>query len=105
MKLIYAHRNFAQAGLVRAMLQEARIPCMTRNEHLTSLLGELPALDIELWVADEDYFLAQSVVSQMQDAPETEHEAWTCPRCGELNEGNMGACWNCDWEIDGLQEQ
>ncbi len=105
MKLVFTHPNFAQVGLVRTLLQSERIPCVTRNEHLSALAGGLPALDTwaQLWVADEDFLLAQSVVNQVEEASETSFEAWDCPRCGERNEGNMGVCWKCDFEIDSAE--
>jgi hypothetical protein len=107
MKLVYSHPNFAQVGAIRSLLEQARIPCVTRNEHLSSLAGGLPALDVwpQLWVADEDVLLARSVLSEFDQAPEIQSEDWVCPRCGASNEGNMGACWNCDWEIDGPENQ
>ncbi len=106
MKLVYSHPNFAQVGLVRSLLASERIPCVIRNEFLSSLAGGLPVNDVwpELWVADEDFMLAQSVVSQFQETPLTAQEEWICPRCGSKNEGNMAICWNCDYEIDGLDQ-
>ena len=103
MKLVYSHPNFPQVALVRSLLENERIPAVTRNEHLASLAGGLPALDTwpELWVADEDFLLAQSIVSHFQESTQTPQEEWTCPRCGATNEGNMALCWNCDYEIDG----
>lgn len=102
MKRVYTHQNFAQVGLVRSLLEQERIPSITRNEHLSPLAGGLPTFETwpELWVADEDFRLAQSVVSQARDFPATTFEDWVCPKCGSHNDGNMGACWNCDFEVD-----
>lgn len=102
MKLVYSHPNFAQVGLVRSLLAAERIPCVTRNEHLSSLAGGIPSLDTwpELWVANEDFFMAQGVVNEFQATPEAPLEDWTCPRCDAHNAGNMAICWNCDYEID-----
>lgn len=106
MKLVYSHQNFAQVGLLRGILERERIPVVTRNEHLSSLAGGLPTLDTwpQLWVADEDFQIARGILSEFLDAPETQYEDWTCPRCGAQNDGNMGACWKCDYEIDGTGE-
>jgi len=103
MKLVYTHQNFAQVGLLRGILERERIPVVTRNEHLSSLAGGLPPLDVwpQLWVADEDFQIAQSLVEEFQNAPEVVYDDWICPRCGAKNDGNMGICWQCDWEIDG----
>lgn len=104
MKLVYSHPNFAQVGLVRSLLESERIPAVIRNEHLSSLAGGLPALDTwpELWVAEEDLLLAQSIINQFQSQaiPESELTNWTCPQCGSENDANVGICWNCDYEID-----
>ena len=106
MKLVYTHQNFTQVALMRSLLDQERIPSITRNEHLSPLAGQLPLTEVmpQLWVADEDFHLAQSVVSDSQNAPATDFQAWNCPRCGAHNEANMGACWRCDWEIDGPGE-
>jgi hypothetical protein len=104
MKLVYSNPNFAQVGLVRSLLENEGVPCVTRNEFLSSLAGGIPATETwpELWVADEDFPVAQSLVSQFEQkgALELPSEPWTCPRCGAENEGNMAICWNCDYEID-----
>jgi hypothetical protein len=26
---------------------------------------------------------------------ESPHQSWRCKRCGEQNEGQFAACWNC----------
>ena len=109
MKLVYSHPNFAQVSLVRSLLQNERVPTVIRNEFLSSLAGGVPVFDTwpELWVADEDLLIAQSLVSQFeqQGTGELQTEPWLCPRCGAQNEGNMAICWNCDYEIDGPETQ
>ena len=109
MKLVYSHPNLAQVALIRSLLQNERVPTVIRNEFLSSLAGGIPALDTwpELWVADEDFLIAQSLVSQFekQENLGPQSEPWTCPRCGAANEGNMAICWNCDYEIDGPESQ
>ena len=103
MKLVYSHPNFTHAGLMRGLLEAERIPVVTRNERL---MGEIRVvLNIELWVADEDFLLAQSLVREFDEAPATPLEDWACPRCGAQNDGNMALCWNCDWQVDGPTSQ
>jgi hypothetical protein len=97
MKLVYSH-GYSQVGMVRSMLENERIPSVIRNHRL---MGDAAYGPVELWVADEDFFLAQSIINQRQNNPEDQLEDWMCPRCGAQNEGNMAICWNCDYEIDG----
>jgi hypothetical protein len=98
MKLIYSHPNVTYVDMMRSLLANESIPSMIRNHRL---MGEGAFTNPELWVADEDVFLAQSILTQHQDQPSPDMADWTCPRCGAENEGNMGICWNCDYEIDG----
>ncbi|BCM91171.1 hypothetical protein IAD21_03035 [Abditibacteriota bacterium] len=105
MKLVYSHPNFPYVGLMRSLLENNGIPSFIRNEYLSMLRGEIPPLEAspELWVADEDFETAQSIITQSRthSTPENALASWTCPRCGAENEANMGLCWNCDYEIDG----
>lgn len=79
------------------ILQSEGIACEIRNQHLGSIVGELPFVEVwpELWVVNSlDYDRAQQLISD-DVIYENPAEAWHCAGCGEENEGQFAACWNC----------
>jgi 2-polyprenyl-6-methoxyphenol hydroxylase-like FAD-dependent oxidoreductase len=79
------------------LLAAEGIASEVRNVHFGALLGEMPFTDTwpQLWVVNDlDYDRAQQLISgaAMDESPS---EAWQCPNCGESNEGQFAACWNC----------
>lgn len=79
------------------LLESEGIPTVIRNEHLSSILGEMPFTEVwpQLWVVnnlDHDRALQLISAEVANESPET---PWKCRRCGEKNEGQFGACWKC----------
>ena len=78
------------------LLEAEGIPCQIRNEHLGSILGEMPFVEVwpELWVVNDLDFdrATQLITAADAESPKT---PWHCRRCGEENEGQFAACWNC----------
>ena len=86
-----------EIGLVRGLLEQAGIQCLTKNEQLAGALGEIPFLECEpeLWVLhDEDLPRAQQILAN-HNAPASAAGQWRCSHCGELIDGQFGACWQC----------
>ncbi len=109
MKLIFTSPNFAEVGLIRGLLESENIECFARNERVSMAMGEVPFLDCQpqIWIVkDEDRARAEAVLARYRggaaDSGQTRFEAWICPQCGETNEGQFGACWKCEFLIDGL---
>lgn len=97
MKRVYRHDSMAEVGLVRGLLERQGIACLIKNEQLGGALGEIPFLECqpELWVLrDQDAYRAETIVREHLDNVEQAAE-WKCPNCGELNEGQFSACWQC----------
>jgi hypothetical protein len=91
----------ADQEIVKELFDEARIPCMIRNAHLSMALGELAPSDCspEIWILnDEDYPRAKEIVNALRNATVENQEAWICPHCGEAIEGQFTSCWNCGSE-------
>lgn len=72
-----------------------------RNQHLGGIMGEMPVFETwpQLWVVNDMDFdraaqLIESADAEPQEAP------WTCGKCGEENEGQYAACWNCGASAD-----
>ena len=81
----------------RNLLESEGIACKIRNEHLTTIAGEIPFFETwpELWVIrDLDFDRAKQLIDGATD-DESPGSPWTCPNCGEENEGQFAACWNC----------
>ncbi len=86
-----------EIGLVRGLLEHAGIECITKNEQLAGALGDIPFLECEpeLWVVhDADLARAREILASHR-APAHSASVWRCDVCGELIEGQFGACWQC----------
>jgi hypothetical protein len=101
MKRVYTTNTMsADQEIVKGLLEEAEIPCMVRNENLSTALGELPFTECspEIWIQnDEDYSRASEIVNAWRNAEVEDHGPWLC-RCGETIEGQFSSCWSCSAE-------
>lgn len=78
------------------LLASEGIPTEIRNEHLGSIMGEMPFVEVwpELWVINDlDYDRATELITAVDKESPT--SPWRCKRCGEENEGQFAACWKC----------
>ncbi len=97
MKRLLSHESLAHVGHLRNLLEQSGIACIVKNEQLSGGLGEIPFLEClpELWVLrDADVPRAQALLEKMAQ-PGTARAHWRCRRCGERNEGQFAACWQC----------
>ncbi|MDJ0759539.1 MAG: DUF2007 domain-containing protein [Woeseiaceae bacterium] len=79
------------------VLDSEGIPSEVRNQHVMSILGEMPFADTwpELWVKnDMDYDRAKQLIDD-SIADESPASGWRCKACGEDNERQFAVCWNC----------
>lgn len=100
MKKLTSSESLVTINHYKNVLESEGIPCRIRNEFLGGIAGEMPLQEIwpELWVINDiDYDRAKQL---LDDAilDESPHGNWTCRRCGEENEGQFAACWNCGTE-------
>lgn len=80
------------------ILTSEGIESFIRNEHLGSLMGEVPFQEVwpELWVKrDLDYDRARQLIDADTLLEESSGTQWTCSSCNEENEPTFGVCWNC----------
>lgn len=97
MKRVFSSEALAIVGHLKNVLEQNGIDCVIKNEQLSGGLGELPFPDClpELWVVrDSELPAAQKLIADLQ-APVEHANPWTCATCGETNEGQYAACWNC----------
>jgi hypothetical protein len=90
----------ADQEALKSLLEEAGIPCMIRNEYLSSALSELAPADSspEVWIMnDEDYPRAREIVNGFRNTGIENRGPWMCD-CGEASEGQFTSCWNCGKE-------
>ena len=82
--------------MFKSLLEEAGIPCVIRNQHLTVAAGEVPFVPPELWILnDEDYDRGKEIVDAWRNAKVETHDTWVCAGCGETIEGQFTSCWKC----------
>jgi hypothetical protein len=90
-----------QAWLFRDLLEREGIACLLRNEELFAAMGEIPFLEIrpELWVVDDEVYPRAKLLLEGL-LREEKLETWACD-CGEVLEGQFGACWKCGKQREG----
>ena len=82
------------------VLESEGIACQIRNEHLGSIVGEMPFVEVwpELWVVNDlDYDRAKQLIDRAA-IDESPQQPWRGKKCGETNEGQFAACWSCGTE-------
>ena len=83
------------------LLQSEGIEAFLRNEHLGSIVGEIPFMEVwpELWIRNDlDYDRAKQLIDTDNLLAESPGANWRCSNCGEDNEGQFAACWSCGLE-------
>jgi hypothetical protein len=97
MKKVTSADTVVMISHYKNILEAEGIPCQVRNEHLNQIYGEMPFTEVwpELWVLkDIDYDRAKQLIDAaiIEESPRS---PWRCGSCGEENEGQFAACWNC----------
>lgn len=97
MKKLTSSPSLVTINHYKNLLESEGIACRIKNEHLGSIVGEMPFVEVwpELWVVNDlDVDRARQLIDEDITA-ESPGTTWKCKRCGEENEGQFGACWNC----------
>jgi len=98
MQRVATSETLAEIGHYRNVLEQNGIRCFIKNEQLSGALGEVPFLEClpELWVlSDRDAGRAEALLKSLREDTGGRAAAWRCPGCGEDNEAQFAACWNC----------
>lgn len=98
MKKLTSADSLVTINHYRNLLKSEGIPSFIRNEHLGSIVGEMPFQEVwpELWVRNDlDYDRALQLIDSATIARESPSAPWRCRNCGTENEGQFAACWNC----------
>lgn len=97
MKKLTSAASLVTINHYRNLLASEGIRAFIRNEHLGSIVGEIPYPEVwpQLWVENDlDYDRALELIDGAALAAESPSAPWRC-RCGTENEGQFGACWHC----------
>jgi len=80
------------------LLLSEGIEAVIRNEHLGSIIGEMPFQEVwpQLWVVNDlDLDRARQLIDGAITG-ESPTADWACKKCGADNEGQFAACWQCE---------
>ena len=78
-------------------LESHDIQCQMRNQHASSLMGEIPFFSVwpELWAEDHDVAAARALIKEFEQREPPMGDEWQCIACKETNEPQFELCWNC----------
>jgi Putative prokaryotic signal transducing protein len=82
----------------RNILLSEGIRSFIRNEHLGSIIGEMPFQEAwpQLWVENDlDYDRAVQLIDASRIIDDSPAAAWRCKSCDAENEGQFAVCWQC----------
>jgi hypothetical protein len=98
MKRVWSGSSLPDTTHFKNLLEHAGIGCLIKNRELGGGLGDLPILDCspELWVLDDEHAGRAAALIRESVVPAARAAApWRCRRCGEDNEAQFAACFNC----------
>lgn len=102
MQRIHSSENLLLIHHLKNLLEGEGIASYVKNELLRGGAGELAPTDTwpELWVRDDLYAarameIVQASLKAEQALIDNPPPNWHCQHCGETNEGQFAACWNC----------
>ncbi|KGY12864.1 hypothetical protein NM22_09130 [Vibrio tubiashii] len=94
---IYSAATPTEAHIVCELLKSHSIDCEVRGEGIFSLQGEIPFGECSepyIWLLEQSKKQqALDVIEQFNSLSKGEN--WFCQECGECNEPQFGACWQC----------
>ena len=99
MRMVYTNENRFIVGNAKNILEINGLDVVLRNEHASSVIGEVSAFDswVELWVLkDTDYDRACEIIET--SLSKVGAQEWVCTLCNEENDVSFEVCWNCQAE-------
>ena len=101
MKKLTSAESLITINHYKNLLASEGIPTQIRNEHLGSIMGEMPFFETwpQIWVINDlDFDRATQLITSVDS--ESPGASWRCKQCGEENEGQFAACWKCSASAD-----
>ena len=101
MKKLTSAESLITINHYKNLLAAEGIQTEVRNQHLGSIRGEVPFFETwpQVWVVNDLDFDRATQRIAAGDA-ESPGDPWSCAKCGEENEGQFSACWNCGQPAD-----
>jgi len=93
---VYESFNISQVGQAASLLNSEGIETFVRNEFASSVMGEVPFVEVcpQLFILDASE--EERALELLQPfAPEVPAPDWKCKKCGVEVDGPFGQCWNC----------
>ena len=97
MIMVFENFDFSRVGQMQSLLESHGIKTFIRNEYGSSVVGELPFVEVvpQLFVLEEkDVAMARELL-QLDVSMEIPGDSWVCRECGVDVEGNFSRCWKC----------
>lgn len=97
MERLFEASDRLQAQQLFDLLAEQGVDAVILGDYLSGAIGELPA-DIcpTLWLlSSQDLSRARALLAAFLAGPQETTSCWTCPGCGERNDGQFRLCWRC----------
>ena len=94
---VFESFDFSLVGQMQSLLESHDIRTFMRNEYGSSVVGELPFVEVipQLFVLEpKDAERARELLELNSPQP-GEGKTWLCPECGVEVEGNFSRCWKC----------
>jgi hypothetical protein len=94
---VYEDFNFSRVGQMQSLLESHGINTFLKNEFGSSVVGELPFVEVipQLFVLDStDAPRAQELLT-LNLSDDSPAEDWVCNDCGIEVEGAFFCCWKC----------
>ena len=94
---VFEDFNFSRVGQMQSLLESHDIKTFLRNEYGSSVVGELPFVEVipQLFVLEEKDVAQARELLQLDLPMEGSDDDWVCPECGVDVEGNFSRCWKC----------
>ena len=105
MQKVFTDPSVIPCDFLKGLLESSGIPAMIKNERGSASAGvgcPLPFSTTvafawpEVWVPDEHYEEAATIVAAMTAEAATAGGPWTCRQCGEEVDAELSVCWNCE---------
>jgi ribosomal protein L40E len=101
MQRIFTALDRVEAYLLVDRLAHAGIKAHVFNEHMASIVGDVP-VDVsapQVWLDDDaDCALAADVLRAYQEE-RNRSGTIACIKCGEENPATFELCWKCGWSL------
>lgn len=104
MKKIFTNPSVVPCDILKGIFEQQGLSVMIKNQQGSASSGvgyPVPGMPSaafawpEIWVNDEDFQRAHSILSEWQKNEDGIYEDWQCTHCGNEVNGELGVCWSC----------